>query len=130
MINISRKNYILLLMKNGKEKIKLTGNTIKSKKLQQYVVEFLDEGFKYLLHGDGLSFINLYYSYVEKIFNHQIPFTKSLMNLVLNKVLKIIENISKKQQKAGSLMARQAHMELVMNGNYPTASRRNNILCE
>lgn len=39
-INVSRKNYIIKTIKKGKEKIKLTGNTIKSKKLQQYVVEF------------------------------------------------------------------------------------------
>ncbi len=45
-INVSRKNYIIKLLKKGKEKIKLTGNTIKSKKLQQYIVEFLDEGLK------------------------------------------------------------------------------------
>ena len=49
------------MVKKGKEKIKLTGNTIKSKKLQQYVVEFLDEGLKYLLDGDGVEFLNLYY---------------------------------------------------------------------
>ena len=68
-INVSRKNYIIKLIKKGKEKIKLTGNTIKSKKLQTYVVEFLDEGLKYLLDGDGLSFVELYYDYVEKIYN-------------------------------------------------------------
>ena len=58
-------------------KIKLTGNTIKSKKLQQYVVEFLDEGLEYLLNDDGLAFIELYYSYVEKIFNQEIPLSKA-----------------------------------------------------
>ena len=121
MINISRKNYILLLMKNGKEKIKLTGNTIKSKKLQQYVVEFLDEGFKYLLHGDGLSFINLYYSYVEKIFNHQIPLAKVANRSRVKQSVEDYRKYIKKTTKAGSLMARQAHMELVMNGNYPAA---------
>ena len=76
MLNISRKNYVLKLLKNGKEKIKLTGNTIKSKKLPQYIVDFLDEGFKYLLNGDGSSFINLYYSYIEKLYNKQIPLVK------------------------------------------------------
>jgi DNA polymerase elongation subunit (family B) len=75
-INVSRKNYIIKLVKKGKEKIKLTGNTIKSKKLQTYVVEFLDEGLKYLLNGDGLSFVELYYDYVEKIYNKEIPLSK------------------------------------------------------
>ena len=64
------------MMKKGKEKIKLTGNTIKSKKLQTYVVELLDEGLKYLLNGDGLSFVELYYNYVEKIYNKEIPLAK------------------------------------------------------
>ena len=45
---------------------------IKSKKLQTYVVEFLDEGLKHLLNGDGLSFVELYYDYVEKIYNKEI----------------------------------------------------------
>jgi len=75
-INVSRKNYIIKLLKKGKEKIKLTGNTIKSKKLQQYVVEFLDEGLKHLLNGDGLSFVELYYRYVQQIYNKQIPTKK------------------------------------------------------
>ena len=75
-INVSRKNYIIKLLKKGKEKIKLTGNTIKSKKLQQYIVEFLDEGLKHLLNGDGLSFIELYYKYAENIYNQKIPLSK------------------------------------------------------
>jgi hypothetical protein len=105
--------------KKGKEKIKLTGNTIKSKKLQQYVVEFLDEGFKFLLNGDGLSFIELYYSYVEKIFNKEIPLSK-----IANKsrVKQSVEEYKKhitKTTKSGSLMSRQAHMELIILNEYP-----------
>jgi hypothetical protein len=68
-INVSRKNYIIKLIKKGKEKIKLTGNTIKSKRLQQFVVEFLDEGLVHLLNGDGQAFLNLYYSTIRKIYN-------------------------------------------------------------
>ena len=75
-INVSRKNYIIKMLKKGKEKIKLTGNTIKSKKLQTYIVEFLDEGLKYLLNGDGLSFVELYYEFVGKIYNNEIPLSK------------------------------------------------------
>ena len=32
--------------------------------------------FKYLLNGDGLSFVELYYDYVEKIYNKEIPLSK------------------------------------------------------
>jgi hypothetical protein len=38
---------------DSKGKIKLTGNSIKSKKLPLYIEEFLDKGIKLLLQGDG-----------------------------------------------------------------------------
>ena len=118
-INVSRKNYIIKLIKKGKEKIKLTGNTIKSKKMQTYISEFLDEGLKHLLNGDGLAFLDLYYDYVEKIYNKEIPLAK-----IANKsrVKQSIEDYRKhimKTTKSGSLMSRQAHMELIMLNDYP-----------
>jgi DNA polymerase elongation subunit (family B) len=118
-INVSRKNYIIKLMKKGKEKIKLTGNTIKSKKLQQYVVEFLDEGLKHLLNGDGLSFVELYYEYVEKIFNKQIPLSKIANKSRVKQSVEDYKKHVQKTTKSGSLMSRQAHMELVLQNNYP-----------
>jgi DNA polymerase elongation subunit (family B) len=118
-INVSRKNYIIKLIKKGKEKIKLTGNTIKSKKLQQYIVEFLDEGLKYLLNGDGHSFVELYYSYVEKIHNKEIPLSKIANKSRVKQSVEDYKKHIKKTTKAGSLMSRQAHMELVLQNNYP-----------
>ena len=118
-INVSRKNYIIKLLKKGKEKIKLTGNTIKSKKLQQYVVEFLDEGLKMLLNGDGLSFVELYYEYVEKIFNKQIPLSKIANKSRVKQSVEDYKKHVQKTTKSGSLMSRQAHMELVIENNYP-----------
>lgn len=117
-INISRKNYIIKLIKKGKEKIKLTGNTIKSKKLAQYVVEFLDEGFKYLLDGDGHSFINLYYSYIEKLYNKQIPLVKIANKARVKQSVEDYKKYIKKTTKSGSFMARQAHMELIIKEDY------------
>ncbi len=118
-INVSRKNYIIKLLKKGKEKIKLTGNTIKSKKLQQYVVEFLDEGLKHLLNGDGLSFVELYYRYVQQIYNKQIPLSKMANKSRVKQSVEDYKKHIKKTTKAGSLMSRQAHMELVIQNNYP-----------
>jgi len=118
-INVSRKNYIIKMMKKGKEKIKLTGNTIKSKKLQQYVVEFLDEGLKMLLNGDGVGFIDLYYDYVNKIYNKEIPLSKIANKSRVKQSLDDYKKHIKKVTKAGSLMSRQAHMELVMLNDYP-----------
>jgi DNA polymerase elongation subunit (family B) len=120
-INVSRKNYIIKLLKKGKEKIKLTGNTIKSKKLQQYVVEFLDEGFKHLLNGDGLSFVELYYDYVNKIYNKEIPLSKIANKSRVKQSADDYKKHIKKTTKAGTLMSRQAHMELVLLNNYPAS---------
>jgi DNA polymerase elongation subunit (family B) len=121
MINISKKNYILKMMKKGKIKIKLTGNTIKSKKLAQYVVEFLDEGFKYLLDGDGLSFINLYYDYIDKLYNHKIPLVKMANKSRVKQSVEDYKKYIKKKNKGGSLMSRQAHMELILQDGYPAS---------
>jgi DNA polymerase I len=118
-INVSRKNYIIKLLKKGKEKIKLTGNTIKSKKLQQYIVEFLDEGLKHLLNGDGLSFIELYYKYAKNIYNQKIPLSKIANKSRVKQSVEDYKKHIKKTTKSGSLMSRQAHMELVIQNNYP-----------
>jgi hypothetical protein len=118
-INVSRKNYIIKLIKKGKEKIKLTGNTIKSKKLQTYVVEFLDEGLKYLLNGDGHSFVELYYDYVTKIFNKEIPLSKIANKARVKQSVSDYKKHVQKTTKAGSLMSRQAHMELILQNDYP-----------
>jgi DNA polymerase elongation subunit (family B) len=118
-INVSRKNYIIKLIKKGKEKIKLTGNTIKSKKLQQYVVEFLDEGLKMLLNGDGVGFIELYYDYVSKIYNKEIPLSKIANKSRVKQSVEEYKKYIRKVTKAGSFMSRQAHMELVMINDYP-----------
>ena len=118
-INVSRKNYIIKMIKKGKEKIKLTGNTIKSKKLPTYIVEFLDEGLKHLLSGDGNSFIELYYDYVEKIYNKQIPLSKIANKARVKQSVSEYKKHCKKTTKAGATMSRQAHMELIILNNYP-----------
>jgi DNA polymerase I len=118
-INVSKKNYIIKIIKKGKEKIKLTGNTIKSKKLQQYVADFLDEGLKHLLNGDGLSFIESYYAHIEKIHNKEIPLAKIANKARVKQSVEDYGKHIKKVTKAGTPMSRQAHMELVIQNNYP-----------
>lgn len=117
-INLSRKNYIIKLIKKGKEKIKLTGNTVKSKKLAQYVVEFLDEGFKYLLDDNGAAFIDLYYKHVSMIFNQEIPLAKIANKSRVKQSVSDYKKYIKKRTKGGNLMARQAHMELLLENDY------------
>jgi len=72
-INLARKNYALM---TDKGKIKLVGNTIKSKKLPGYIEEFLDKGIKMLLQGQGKDFIEYYYEYLQKIYDMKVPLAK------------------------------------------------------
>tara|TARA_R110002110_G_scaffold7833_7_gene39497 strand:+ start:4399 stop:7155 length:2757 start_codon:yes stop_codon:yes gene_type:complete len=109
-INIARKNYADLI--DGK--VKLVGNTIKSKKLPTYIAEFIDKGVSLLLKGDGYNFINEYYDTIEKIYNQEIPLSK-----IANKSrvrISISDYIKKTKllNKAGNPLPRQAHMELIM----------------
>ena len=63
-INVARKNYALL-MPSGV--VKLTGNSIKSKKIQGYLEEFIDKGLRMLLEGRGGDFVEYYYEYLQRI---------------------------------------------------------------
>jgi hypothetical protein len=72
-INLARKNYAVM---DAKGKIKLTGNSIKSKKLPIYIEEFLDKGIKMLLKGDGKEFVEYYYEYLQTIYDKKIPLSK------------------------------------------------------
>jgi hypothetical protein len=112
-INIARKNYADLI--DGK--VKLVGNSIKSKKMPTYISEFIDKGIRLLLDGDGYSFVNEYYETVEMIYNQEIPLSK-----IANKArVRISVNEYKKKMKgtnkSGGAMARQAHMELIIANN-------------
>jgi hypothetical protein len=110
-INLARKNYALI---TAKGKIKLTGNSIKSKKMPIYIEKFLDKGIKLLLDGKGQEFVEWYYEYVQKIFDQKIP----LMDIAnKSKIKQTIDDYiarSKTKTKAGALMSRQAHMELAI----------------
>jgi len=108
-INISRKNYATL-KPNGK--IKLTGNTIKGKTIPKYIKTFLDKGIKMLLSGDGKSFVEYYYEYLERIYNMDIPLSEIANK---SKVKKTIQQyLNRGTDKNGKDLARQAHMELLI----------------
>jgi len=109
-INIARKNYADLI--DGK--VKLVGNTIKSKKLPTYISEFIDKGVEMLLNGNGYGFINEYYDTLERIYNQEIPLSK-----IANKSrvrISIVDYLKKSKllNKAGNPLPRQAHMELIL----------------
>ena len=115
-INVARKNYALL---TDSGKVKLTGNTIKSKKLPTYVAEFLDKGLRMLLDGKGHEFLEHYYDYVQQIYDMQIPISKIANKARVKQSIVEYKKHMTKKTKSGSLMSRQAHMELAIKHNLP-----------
>jgi hypothetical protein len=110
-INLARKNYATL--EHG-GKVKLTGNTIKSKKMPKYIELFLDKGIKLLLNGDGQGFVEWYYEYLQKIFDQKVPLMDIANKAKVKQTIDDYIKRSKTTTKAGSLMSRQAHMELAI----------------
>lgn len=110
-MNIARKNYATM-EHNGK--IKLTGNSIKSKKLPLYIEDFLDKGIRMLLESNGQEFVEWYYEYLEKIYNKQIPLMKVSQRAKVKLSIDDYNKRSNEKTKAGHMMSRQAHMELAI----------------
>jgi DNA polymerase elongation subunit (family B) len=113
-INLARKNYAVM---DSKAKIKLPGNSIKSKKLPLYIEEFLDKGIKLLLEGNGKEFVEYYYEYVQKIYDKEIALSKIAQRA---KVKMSIDDYKKRlttKTKSGNSMSRMAHMELAIQNN-------------
>lgn len=109
-INFARKNYA----NDIGGKIKLVGNSVKSKKMSVYIEEFLGQGVRMLLDGDGYSFIKLYHDYVDKIYNYQIPLVKMASKAKVKTSINEYKKKSLKTNKAGNPMPKQAHMELII----------------
>jgi DNA polymerase elongation subunit (family B) len=113
-INLARKNYAVM---DAKGKIKLTGNSIKSKKLPLYIETFLDKGIKMLLEGNGKAFVEYYYEYLQIIFDKKIPLSKiaqrAKVKLTLDDYIKRLTT----KTKSGNSMSRMAHMELAIKNN-------------
>ena len=110
-INLARKNYAVM---DAKGKIKLTGNSIKSKKLPLYIEEFLDKGINLLLNGKGKEFIEYYYEYLQKIFEQKIALSKIAQRAKVKLSLDDYTKRLTQKTKAGNQMSRMAHMELAL----------------
>jgi len=113
-INLARKNYAVM---DDKGKIKLTGNSIKSKKLPLYIEEFLDKGINLLLNGKGKEFIEYYYEYLQKIFDQQIALSKIAQRAKVKLTLDDYKKRLTQKTKAGNSMSRMAHMELAIQND-------------
>lgn len=117
-INFSRKNYADYFPEEKFPKdVKMVGNTIKSKKMPDYIAKFLEKGIRLLLKGKGQDFIEEYYSYVDKIYNYQIPLKMIASKGKIKKSVKDYINDCKTLTKAGRPKSRQAWMELVLKEN-------------
>lgn len=107
--NLSRKNYALL---ESDGSVNLTGNSIKSKKMPVYLEEFIENGLKLILKGDGYGFVEYYYDYIDKIYNKKIPLQKIATK---GKIKKTIEEYNNRgTDKNGRQLPKQAHMELAI----------------
>jgi DNA polymerase elongation subunit (family B) len=113
-INLARKNYAVM---DAKGKIKLTGNSIKSKKLPLYIEAFLDKGVKMLLQGDGKAFVEYYYEYLQTIFDKKIPLSKIAQRAKVKLSMEDYKKRLTEKTKSGNSMSRMAHMELALQSN-------------
>lgn len=113
-ITCARKNYLDLL-DNGE--IKMVGNTLKSKKMPIYIEKFIAQAADLLLHNKGKEFLELYYDYVEKIYNMQIPLRDIASVGKIKTSIKEYKEGCKQLTTAGSKKARQAWYELAIKHN-------------
>ena len=117
-INFSRKNYADYFPEEDyPNDVKMIGNTIKSKKMPEYISKFLAKGIRLLLQNKGKEFLDEYYSYIEKIYNYQIPLKDIASKGKVKKSLKEYVKDCQTLTKAGRPKSRQAWMELALKNN-------------
>lgn len=114
-INFSRKNYAdYFPNKPFPKDVKMVGNTIKSKKMPEYIAKFLSKGIRLLLQGNGQAFISEYYNHIENIYNYRIPLrdiaSKGKVKKTIEEYLKDVSELT----KAGRPKSRQAWYELAI----------------
>ena len=115
-INFSRKNYAdYFPEKPYPEDVKMVGNTIKSKKMSEYIEKFLDKGIRLLLNNNGQAFLDEYYDYIDKIYSYRIPLKEIASRGKVKKSLEEYKQDCKTITKAGRPKSRQAWMELALN---------------
>ena len=114
-INFSRKNYAdYFPEENFPNDVKMVGNTIKSKKMPEYISKFLSKAIRLLLQNNGSGFLEEYYSYIEKIYNYKIPLKDIASKGKVKKSLKEYVKDCSTITKAGRPKSRQAWMELAL----------------
>jgi len=108
-INVSKKNYANL---EADGKIKITGNTIKSSTLPEYIEIFLDKALTLILQDKPKEFIEWYYEYLNKVFYNEIPLKQIASKAKVKR--SIVDYVNRGYDKNGRLMPKQAFMELIL----------------
>lgn len=117
-INFSRKNYADYFPNEPyPNDVKMVGNTIKSKKMPEYIATFLDKGVRLLLQNKGGEFLTEYYNYIEKIYNYQIPIRQIASKGKIKKTIEEYKADCQTLTKAGNKKSRQAWMELAIKND-------------
>lgn len=113
---IRRKNYLDLLDVET-QKVKLIGNTLKSKRMSTYIEKFVDDVVRDLLNDRGYEYLEKYYNKIEEIYNLRIP----LKDIATVGKIKISLDEYKKncniRTKSGTKKSRQAWYELAIKHN-------------
>lgn len=108
-INFSRKNYADFFPDGS---VKLVGNTVKSRKLSGYIESFMDKAVMMLLKDQGKEFLELYYKYIDNIYNYRIPLRDIASKGKIKKSLDEYKKDCQTVTKSGSKKSRQAWYEL------------------
>jgi len=114
-INYANLTYEETDRKTGKiiqPKVKLTGNTIKSKTMPEYIEDFIDKGIRLILDNKPAEFVDYYYEYLEKIFYKQIPLKKIASKAKVK--VSVNDYLNRGTDKNGRMKGMQAHMELII----------------
>jgi len=110
---IARKNYMDLLDAES-QKVKLVGNTIKSKKMPIYIEKFIDDTVRDLLNDRGKEYLDKYYDKIDEIYNLRIPLKDIASVGKIKMSLNEYKEACKERTKAGTKKARQAWYELAI----------------
>lgn len=113
---LARKNYMDLLDVE-KQKVKLVGNTIKSKKMPIYIEKFVDDVVRDLLNDRGKEYLEKYYNKIEEIYNLRIPLKDIATVGKIKMSLSEYKKACQERTKAGTKKSRQAWYELAIKHN-------------
>ena len=114
-IQLSRKNYATRMQRDGS--IKKVGNTVKSRKMSGFLQKFLDKALDMLIDGEGETFLNAYYDYIDDIYNYRISVRDIASKGNIKKSLEEYKADCNTLTKSGSKKSRQAWYELAIQND-------------